>query len=338
MDATVADRVIQSSAVEPFHTHADQSPARGALRLGFWLTLALLLVEVAAGIAAHSLALLSDAAHICTDVVALGLAWFAAAQAARPANSRRTYGYHRVGILTALINGSALVIVAFVIAFEAWRRLTQPQPVQPGIMVAAAALAIGVNLFLSRRLHAGDASLNTRAALLHVTGDIGASAAVIVGALAIALTNAYWLDPALSLLIAALIVFGSLRLIRETLNILLEATPHGVDTAALARDLCTVPGIHGVHDLHVWTITSGVRALSCHAVIDDLPPSESARILDRLSELLRERYGIAHSTVQFESTAHEGHDGFCACPPDADPALYCDLHPALDAQAHAHTH
>ncbi|HEY7976338.1 MAG TPA: cation diffusion facilitator family transporter [Ktedonobacterales bacterium] len=304
------------------HTHA-HAASRQALRLGFLLTAAILLVEVVGGLLSHSLALLSDAGHVLTDVVALGLAWFAAAQAERLPNERRTFGYHRVGILVALFNGVTLVVIALVIGFEAWRRLQSPEQVQPGIMLGAALLAIAVNLFIARRLHGGEENLNTRAALLHAIGDIGASAAVVLGAVVIALSGATWVDPVVSVAIAALIAFGSLRLIVETVNILMESTPADVSTEAVARDICQTPGVRAVHDLHVWTITSGMRALSCHCVIDDIPPSASAAILDRVTALLRDRYRIGHTTIQFESEAHGSHDGFCACEPGAAESLYC---------------
>jgi cobalt-zinc-cadmium efflux system protein len=307
------------------HTRHAHALTREALRLGFLLTVAILVVEVVGGLFAHSLALLSDAGHVLTDVIALGLAWFAAAQAERPANERRTFGYHRVGILVALFNGLTLVAIALVIGFEAWRRLQSPTSVHPGIMIAAALVAIAVNLFIARRLHGGAENLNTRAALLHAIGDIGASAAVVVGALVIALTGASWVDPVVSVAIAALIAFSALRLILETVNILMESTPKDISTEALARDICQTPGVRAVHDLHVWTITSGMRALSCHAIIDDIPPSASAAILDRVTAMLQREYRIGHATIQFESEAHGSHDGFCACEQGATDGLYCAL-------------
>jgi cobalt-zinc-cadmium efflux system protein len=271
---------------------------------------------------------------VLTDVIALGLAWFAVAQAERPANERRTFGYHRVGILVALFNGLTLVVIALLIAFEAWQRLQAPQPVQPGIMVGAALLAIAVNLFIARRLHGASENLNTRAALLHAIGDIGASAAVVVGAVVIALTGATWVDPVISVAIAALIAVGSLRLILETVNILMESTPADISTAAVACAICQMAGVRAVHDLHVWTITSGIRALSCHAVIDDIPPSASAAILDRVTDMLQREYRIGHTTIQFESEAHGSHEGFCACEPGTADGLYC----ALSAETCAHDH
>jgi cobalt-zinc-cadmium efflux system protein len=342
--ATQARRAAMSQRSAPVHAHApdgghgghaghSHALTREALRLGFLLTAAILVVEVVGGLLSHSLALLSDAGHVLTDVIALGLAWFAAAQAERPANERRTFGYHRVGILVALFNGLTLVVIALVIAFEAWQRLQTPEAVQPGIMVGAALVAIAVNLFIARRLHGGGAeNLNARAALLHAIGDIGASAAVVVGAVVIALTGATWVDPIVSVAIAALIAFSALRLIVETVNILMESTPADISTEAVARDICKTPGVRAVHDLHVWTITSGMRALSCHAVIDDIPPSASAGILDRVTAMLQREYRIGHTTIQFESEAHESHDGFCACDLGTADGLYC----ALSAEQCAH--
>jgi cobalt-zinc-cadmium efflux system protein len=171
-----------------------------------------------------------------------------------------------------------------------------------------------------------------------VIGDIGASLGVIVGALAIVVTGATWVDPLVSVLIAVLIAVGAVRLIGEAANILLEAAPRDLAMSRLVADMLAVPGVLAVLDMHVWTISSGMRALSCHAVIADIPPSESAQILDALTAMLRERYGIVHTTIQFESTEHDSHEGFCACPPESESALYCELHPDECAHDHEHDH
>jgi cobalt-zinc-cadmium efflux system protein len=305
------------------HSHSHQLSGE-RLRLAFALAIALLVVEGAGGVLSHSLAVFSDAAHMLTDVAALGLAWFAAVQARRGSNARWTYGYHRVGILTAMINGASLVVIAFFIAAEAYQRLRHPTHVSAGIMVAVAAVAIAVNLVIAFALQDDAHNLNSRAALLHVLGDLGASVAVIVGALLIALTGALWIDPVLSVVIALVISVGALRLVNETVGILLNATPRDVSIERLTDDMCAVEGVRAVHDLHVWAIGSGMNALSSHVVIDDLPPSQSAAILDRLGELLRRRHQITHTTIQFESTTHEGHAGYCACPPGMSAALHCE--------------
>jgi cobalt-zinc-cadmium efflux system protein len=324
------------------HAHS-HGLAGQRLRLAFALAIAILAVEVAGGLLSHSLAVLSDAAHMLTDIAALGLAWFAAAQAQRPSNARWTYGYHRVGILTAMINGASLIVIAVFIAVEAYTRLQHPEHVAPGIMLAVAAVAIALNLVIAFALQEESHNLNSRAALLHVLGDVGASAGVIVGALLIALTGVLWIDPVLSVLIAALISVGAVRLVNETIAILLNATPRGVRVQELAGDMRAVEGVCAVHDLHVWAIGSGMNALSSHVVIDDLPPSESAVILDRLGDMLCRRHRITHTTIQFESAAHEGHEGYCACPPGMSAQLHCEPTPvepqdAEDGHGHGHHH
>ncbi|HEX9038939.1 MAG TPA: cation diffusion facilitator family transporter [Ktedonobacterales bacterium] len=333
-DGAVSQTGTRHAGAHAGHTHA---LTRQALRLGFMLTAAMLLIELIGGLASHSLALLSDAAHVLTDVVALGLAWFAAAQAERPANERRTYGYHRVGIVVALANGLTLIAIAIAVTVEAWQRLHAPEAVQPGIMIAAAAIAVAVNLYIISRLHGDSDNLNARASMLHALGDVGASVAVVIGAVIIAMTGATWVDPIISVAIAVLIAFGAARLIREAGDILLESTPRDVSTPAVARDICAVPGIRAVHDLHIWQITAGLRALSCHAVIADIPPSESAAILDQVSDMLRQRYRISHTTIQLESDLHEAHDGFCACDPGMADSLYCDMTPDQRPREHSHS-
>jgi cobalt-zinc-cadmium efflux system protein len=328
-----AERETRPRLVRHDHSHSHQhdhtpSLTQGRLRLAFLLTFVILAVEVAGGLVGNSLAVLSDAGHVVTDLFALGLAWFASAQAARPANARNTFGYQRVGILAALTNAVTLLAIAIVILIEAVLRLQHPEPVQPVAMFLAAAVGMGVNLLIAFGLRGADEdNLNARAALLHVLGDVGASVGVVVAGIVILLTGWTLADPILSVGIAALISVSAFRLVREAISILMESTPRGISIPVLVNDLRSVKGVRGVHDLHVWSIARGVRALSCHAVIDDLPPSGSAPILDRISKLLLQKYAIDHTTVQFESAAHSGHKGHCACTSNA---LYCDLSRCCD--------
>lgn len=330
----VFERASKAARSHSGHDHSSHAQSRTALRLGFLLTIAILLVEVVGAILSHSLALFSDAGHVLTDTIALGLAWFAAAQAERPSNQRRTFGYHRLGILAALFNGLTLIGVAVFIGYEAYQRLRAPVEVHPNIMMVAAIVAIAVNLFIASRLH-GSENLNSRAAMLHAIGDIGASLAVVVGAVIIALTNASWVDPVISFAIAALIALGSLRLIWETVDILMESTPADIATDEVAEKIRRVDGVRGVHDLHVWTITSGIRALSSHVIIDDIPPSASAVILNKMTAMLSDRYHISHATIQFESVAHGSHKEKCACGSGANGPLFCALTPD-DCAHHDH--
>ncbi len=285
------------------HTHG---MAKQSLRLAFFLTLIILAVELVGGLLANSLALLSDAGHVVTDIFALGLAWFAAVQAERPANARKTFGYHRVGILAALVNAVTLIVIALAITWEAVQRLQHPQPVQAVILFLSAGVGIVVNLYIGFGLQKEGDNLNLRAAALHVFGDVGASVGVIIAGIIILLTHWTLADPLLSVGIAALITFGAWRILRETTDILLEASPKGITMSNLVDDMKRIEGVQDVHDLHVWSITGDMYALSCHILIDDLPPSGSSPILQSLTTMLSERYHIGHSTMQFESDPHQG--------------------------------
>ena len=286
------------------------------LRTAFLLTAIILAVELAGGLISHSLALLSDAGHVLTDIFALGLAWYATAQAERPADAGKTYGYHRTGILAALANAVTLILIVLFIVYEAIGRFQHPEQVQPGLMFVAAAVGIAVNLYIAfgfRQEH-GD-NLNVRAATLHVLGDVGASVGVIVGGVVILTTDWYPADPLISLLIAVLIARGAWSILGEAVAILMEATPRGLDVARLARDMVAMPHITDVHDLHVWSIAGGLTALSAHVqVADDCALSACDGLLEQIDRLLASRYGIGHTTIQFEYACcdrHEPYDLYC---------------------------
>jgi cobalt-zinc-cadmium efflux system protein len=300
------------------HTHG---MARNSLRLAFFLTLIILIAELVGGLLANSLALLSDAGHVVTDIFALGLAWFATIQAEKPANARKTFGYHRVGILAAMVNAVTLIVIAFAILLEAIQRFQHPEPVQPLIMFLAAGIGIIINLFIGFGLLKEANNLNVHAAMLHVFGDVGASAGVIVAGIIILLTGWTIVDPLLSVGIAVLIAVGAWRILRETTDILMEAVPKGLSMPGLVKDMKSIEGVEDVHDLHVWSITSNMYALSCHALIADLPPSDSSAILQSLNRLLSEKYHIGHATIQFECDPHQG--TYCAVN-----GLYCHLETA----------
>ncbi len=286
------------------HTHG---MAKKMLRLAFFLSLIIVVSEVVGGLLAHSLALLSDAGHALTDIFALGLAWFATAQAERPANARKTFGYHRVGILAAFINAITLILVTVWILYEAIQRFQHPEPIQPLFMFVSAGIGIAVNLYIGFGLRKEkEENLNTRAAALHVFGDVGASVGVIVAGLVILLTGWYPLDPILSLGIAVLIAIGAWRIVRETIDILLESTPRDVDLPALVSDMKNIPSVGNVHDLHVWSITSGMYALSAHVQTANLSLNECAPVLHQLESMLLSKYRIGHSTLQFECYEHQG--------------------------------
>jgi cobalt-zinc-cadmium efflux system protein len=279
--------------------HVHESGPR--LRLALGLTLAVLLVELAGGVLSHSLALLSDAGHVMTDVFALGLAWFAVEQAKRPADRRRTYGYHRVGILAAFVNAITLIVIVLAIGFEAVRRLINPADVQGGLVIATALVGIAINAFVLLTLRGHTANLNLRAAMLHVTGDVAASVGVVIAGAVILLTGWLYIDPLLSLAIAALIAYGAWGIVRETSNLLMEGTPRDVDLGAIATEITGAKLVTGVHDLHVWALSSDEMALSCHIVIDDTSLGNAEHVVRDLESRLCDRFAIGHTTIQVES-------------------------------------
>ncbi|HKB18451.1 MAG TPA: cation diffusion facilitator family transporter [Candidatus Dormibacteraeota bacterium] len=275
---------------------------RGAtLRTALALTCVILLVEFAGGLISHSLALLSDAGHVLTDVFALGLAWFAVEQSKRPADRRRSYGYQRVSILAALVNSVTLIIIVIAIAYEAVRRLAHPEPVQGAVVIVTALIGIAVNAYVVFGLRGETKSLNMRAAFLHVAGDIGASVGVVIAGAVILLTAWLYIDPILSLGIAALIALGAWRIVRETVNLLLEGTPSDVDLAAVSDEIKQTDQVVSLHDLHVWALSSEDTALSVHVVVGDCPLGEAEHLVRDLEQRLCARFDIGHTTIQVES-------------------------------------
>jgi cobalt-zinc-cadmium efflux system protein len=292
------------------HSHGG-APTK--LRTALFLTFFILLIEVVGGLVSHSLALLSDSGHVLTDILALGLAWFAANRAEKPADAHNTYGYYRTGILAALANAVTLIVVVGAIAYEAIQRLKHPESVTPGIMLLAAAVGISVNLYIALDLRSeiGD-NLNMQGALLHALGDIGASVGVVVGALVILFTGWTYADPLISLAIAALVAKSAWDLLVKTVDILMEATPRDLNISQLVRDVVTVPGITDVHDLHVWSIAGGHDVLSAHVqVSDDCPISRCDTLVDEIHCLVCERYHISHTTIQVEHAGCAHRDLYC---------------------------
>jgi cobalt-zinc-cadmium efflux system protein len=284
------------------HEHGLPQTARARQRRRLTLALVLsavyMLAEVAGGFLSNSLALLADAGHMLADVAALGLSLFAFWAAQRPATPKRTYGFHRMEILAALANGATLVAIALLIFVEAYRRWAHPPQVRGGLMLAVACGGLVVNLASLLILHGGRAeSLNVRGAWLHVATDtLGSVQAIAAGALISGL-RWYWADPLASILIGILVIFSSWGLLRESVGVLMEGVPPNLELDEVAAVVAGVPGIRAVHDLHVWTITSGFVALSAHVVV---PPETPEDILWRVRAALHDRFGIEHSTIQVE--------------------------------------
>jgi cobalt-zinc-cadmium efflux system protein len=295
------------------HVHAGNERTSRVLRISLAVTAAYIVLLVIAGIRAHSLALLSEAGHNLTDFVALLLSLLAVYLHSRPPSATHTYGYHRAGVLAALVNSATLVVISFVIFYEAIRRIQHPQPVHAPLMMWVAAAGVVMNGAITFMLYRTDRDVNVRSALVHEIGDTLSTAAVIAGGWAILATGKYWIDPALSFGIGALILWSSFGILRETLNILLEGTPRGMKLDRVAAAICEIDGVNDVHDLHVWSLGSETSALSCHISIADIPPSVSERILRDVKDRLHRDFRIDHTTIQFENVVCEVAHG-CVIP------------------------
>ena len=296
------------------HAHGGHGAgASKVLRISLFVTLAYIVLLVIAGLRAHSLALLSEAGHNLSDFLALLLSLVAVYLQSRPPSATKTYGYHRAGVLAALINAGSLVAISFFIFYEAFQRVQHPEEVHAGLMMWVAAAGVVMNGVIAFLLYRQGGDVNIRSALLHEVGDTLSTAAVIVGGWAILVTKQYWIDSALSFGIGALILWSSCGILRETMNILLEGTPRGMKLDSISTAICRVEGVNDVHDLHVWSIGSESHALSCHVAIADIPPSASERILRDVKEVLHHEFRITHTTIQFEHAECEVAHG-CVMP------------------------
>ena len=295
------------------HSHGTGERTYKVLRISLGVTFVYIVLLVVAGIRAHSLALFSEAGHNLSDFVALLLSLVAVYLESRPPSATKTYGWHRAGVLAALVNAGSLVVVSFLIFYEAFQRLQNPRPVHAGLMIGVAAAGVVMNGAIALLLYRSGRDVNIRSALLHEIGDTVSTAAVIVGGWVILATGQYWIDSALSFGIGALILWSGFGICRETLNILLEGTPRGIQLDRVEAVMREVEGVNDVHDLHVWNIGSETRALSCHISIEDIPPSVSERILRDVKERLHAEFRIDHTTIQFEHVICEVAHG-CVIP------------------------
>jgi cobalt-zinc-cadmium efflux system protein len=298
------------------HTHftdVGRSTIR-RLAISLVLTVIFVIVEVLAGLFANSLALLTDAAHNVTDVIALALTWWALWVATKPAYSGKTYGYHRAGILVALLNATALVIISFSIFYESYRRLISPPEVKADVLIIVGAIAVVINLVTALLVRRGsEHDLNLRSAFVHLMGDVLSTVGAVVAGIIIRFTGLNWIDPFVSILIGFLILWNAWGILRESVNILMEGTPSDVDANEVVSAIMKVENVRGVHDLHIWSISSGLRTLSAHILTEDTSISAGTEIQGTISKILDRDFGISHATLQLE------------CENCAPADLYCDI-------------
>jgi cobalt-zinc-cadmium efflux system protein len=287
------------------------------------ITLIFVVVEIITGLMANSLALLTDAAHNFTDVLALALSWFALRLALRPSHSGKTFGYHRAGIIVALFNSTTLVLIALGIFYEAYKRFVTPPEIKADILIIVGVVAVVVNLVTALLVRRGaEHDLNVRSAFIHLMGDVLSTVGAVIAGIIIHFTDWNWLDPLVSVFIGVLILWNAWKIIRESVDILMEATPADIEMDALIADICAVNGVRGVHDLHVWAINQSLRTLSMHLLTDDQMVSNGIAIQSAVIVMLREKYGISHATLQLECVN---------CTPAE---LYCDI----TTNNHGHSH
>lgn len=313
------------------HDHHHELTGR-KLAIACIVSVAILAALAVGGWLAHSLALLADAGHVLTDIAALGLSWYATRQATRPADATRTFGFHRTGILAALLNAVSLILIAVWIGFEAYQRLVPAvprPPVNPMIMMGVATIGLVLNLAIGLGLKDDShGNLNVRSAFLHVMGDAAASAGVILGAIAIHYTGWQAIDPLLSIAIALFIAYGAWAVLDECVHILMEGVPRHVDTDRMVAELRAIDGVAGVHDLHVWSLAQGMTSLSCHILIEDVHVTDSIRIVAACNQLLAKHFQIEHTTIQAEAEH---------CSPDSPHCNLSFVQPAHDDD-HDHDH
>jgi cobalt-zinc-cadmium efflux system protein len=305
------------------HSHTHGSASGRVLAWSLAATSAFVAIELVSGIRAQSLALISDAGHNATDALALLLAWFAVFLEGKPADESRTFGYHRAGVLAAFVNAIVLIGLSVWVLYESVLRLAAPAPVDESLMLWVAAGGVllngGIMLALRREGSRRGHDINIRGTFIHMLGDLLGVVAIIVGALVIRETGWTQIDPALSILISVLIVWTAWDITRESLNILLEGLPRGLELKQVERAIQAIDGVLDVHDLHIWSLGSNSHALSCHVLIADMPPSQSDHILSRVNRVLGDRFHVHHTTVQFEHMSCAISGTGCVIPVDAGP-------------------
>jgi cobalt-zinc-cadmium efflux system protein len=282
----------------------------GKLVFTFFLTLAIFLIEVIGGFLSHSLALLSDAAHVLTDLLSTALTWYAIRQTQKPANRGMTFGYHRASVLAAFGNTGTLILLSLWIFGEAIVRFFNPEPIAFRTMLFSAGSGLLINLLIVFMLSKGETNLNIRSAILHFFGDAAASFGVIVGAFVIQFTGWYPIDPILSVFIAFLLNWNAFKILKEATHILMEGVPSHIDPNEVRRELKKIEHIQDVHDLHIWGVSDEHVALTCHLVMKGTSTLEEAQVvLDKATNMLRSKFRIGHPTMQLETEPHPHHEG-----------------------------
>jgi cobalt-zinc-cadmium efflux system protein len=294
------------------HNHTLGLNAGSKLKYSLFLSVSILIAELVGGILSNSLALLSDAGHVTADIIAIGLSWYGVRQAEKASDSRMTFGYHRIGVLVAIVNAATIFLIAAIIIFEAYRRFQSPPEVHSQLMMIVAFVGLAANILVTYWLRKEQSkNINVRSAFWHAAGDALASIGVIIGGAVILLTGQLWVDPLVSVLISVIILWAAWSIFREGVRVLLEATPKDVDVVAMINTLKEIPGVKDIHDVHVWSISPELRAMNGHVLIEDITTSKAEEIRGQIEKVVKEKYRVGHTTLQMECQKCESTDAFC---------------------------
>jgi cobalt-zinc-cadmium efflux system protein len=292
------------------HSHTQTEMASGVLAAAVLATVLLVVAELLGGYIGHSISLVSDALHNLSDIPTMLISWIALRWSARPADHERTFGYQRAGVLAAFTNAILLILVALVLFWEAINRFRHPVAVHESWMIGVSLFALAINGGITIALIRSRHDINLRSLLLHNFGDAISNIGILAGAIVIRMTGAQWLDPAIGIAIAAIVLWSTNGLLREAGNILLEGRPKGIRLESVARSILGIKGVQEVHDIHIWTIGTNLLALSCHVRIPDMHMDESEKILKSILERLKADFHISHTTIQFERAGLPKHAGY----------------------------
>ncbi len=305
------------------HTHSHDRPlnlngesfkTEKSLKFAFLLTLVILIIEFSGALISKSMALYSESGHVLVDASSLLLAWFAQTQVRKSPSEKNTYGYHRIGILAALLNSLLLLILSFILIYESYLRLVHPEKINSGIMVIFPFISLLINAVIGIKIHKGiEHNLNLKSSFFHILGDSLVSVSIIAGGIIIYFTGIYYIDPVIGLIISPLIAIGAFSVINETINILLEGVPKEIDFTSVKDEILKTPGVKNVHDLHIWSMSKSFKLLSAHILVEEtaVKSSDICCIINNIQEILAEKFNINHVVIQPELAVCSMADGFC---------------------------
>lgn len=287
------------------HPHHKLNLSLKGINSAFWLTLGLFIAEVIGGILTNSLAIMSDAWHLLSDLLALGISWFALWQGTRPADKKLTFGYHRFGIFAAFLNNLTLIGISFFIFYKAISRFFNPEAVHSVGMIYLAVLGVAISGLIVLLLRKEEQNLNIKSAILHFIGDVFSYAGVILGGILLNITNWLWIDPLISIIFASIILRGAFKMLIESIRILLEAVPQGMNVDEIKNSLEKIPGVQSIHDIHVWGISAEEVMLTAHMVVENISIEQSHDLLGRVKKELKKQFNIWHSIFQLETIEYQ---------------------------------